>query len=122
MFRKRSIDRSMFYNASPEIFQRATDLRKNMTSAEKLLWNRISKSQIQGLRFKAQHPIDRFIVDFYCHKVKLVIEIDGEVHEMVEQAERDQGRTAELEAFGLKVLRFSNQEVFENLEDVLKTI
>jgi len=93
-----------------------------MTSAEKLLWNRISKSQIQGFRFKAQHPIDRFIVDFYCHKVKLVIEIDGEVHEMVEQAERDQGRTAELEAFGLKVLRFSNQEVFENLEDVLKTI
>jgi len=112
----------MFYNASPEIFQRATDLRENMIAAEKVLWNRINNGQIKGFRFKAQHPIDRFIVDFYCHKARLIIEIDGEVHEQEEQHERDEARTAELEAFGLKVLRFSNQDVFENLEDVITTI
>ncbi len=122
MFRKRSVDRSMFYNASLEIFKRAKELRENLTPAEQLLWSKINAGKIKGYRFKPQHPIDRFIVDFYCHKAKLVIEIDGEVHENDEQLERDRGRSAELEEFGLKVLRFSNQEVLETMEDVLKII
>ena len=122
MFRKRSISRSMFYNASPEIFKRAKELRENLTPTENLLWHELNRKKFKGYRFKPQHPIDRFIVDFYCHRAILVIEIDGEVHEQGEQVERDQGRSAELEAFGVKVLRFSNLEVQENLEDVLKTI
>ncbi|MFC2101962.1 endonuclease domain-containing protein [Bacteroidota bacterium] len=122
MFRKKFVDRSMFYNASPEIFKRAKELRGNMTAAERLLWSEISNGKIDGYRFKSQHPIDRFIVDFYCHKARLVIEIDGEVHHEEEQFERDEGRTAELQEFGLGVLRFTNQEVLEDIENVLKII
>ncbi len=67
--KKRTIERSMFYNASPEIFQKTEMLRKNMTKAEMILWGRLRKNQL-GVRFKAQHPIERFIVDFFCHKAK----------------------------------------------------
>ena len=112
----------MFYNASPEIFKRAKELRGNMTSAERILWSKINSGKLQGFRFKPQHPIDRFIVDFYCHKARLVIEIDGEVHNEEDQKERDQGRSAELEDFRLTILRFSNQDILENTEDVLKSI
>jgi len=69
-----------------------------------------------------KRSVDRFIVDFYCHKAKLVIEIDGEVHENEEQLDRDQGRCAELNGFGIMVLRFTNQEVLESIEEVLKNI
>ena len=117
--KKRSIEYSMFYNASPEIFQRAEELRKNMTEAEKILWERLRKNQL-GVRFKAQHPIERFIADFYCHKAKLVIEIDGQIHDF--QIEYDVGREAELEKYGLKIIRFSNDEVIHNMNLVIEKI
>ncbi|MBN1199747.1 MAG: endonuclease domain-containing protein, partial [Bacteroidales bacterium] len=122
MFRKRSLDRSMFYSASPQVFIKAKELRENMTGAERALWSKISREKIEGYRFKPQHPIGSFIVDFYCHKARLVIEIDGEVHYHEEQFELDQGRSDELERFGLKVLRFSNQEVIQGIEEVFDTI
>ena len=122
VFRKRSAERVMFYNASPGIFKRAQLLRENMTPAENLLWSHLQKGKMMGYRFKSQHPIDKFIVDFYCHRAKLVIEIDGEVHQEKDQAERDQGRTAELEHYGLTILRFTNQEVVENIDDVMLKI
>jgi very-short-patch-repair endonuclease len=74
-------NRSMFYNAKPHIFEKANDLRKNLTEAEKILWFYLKKNKILGFRLKAQHPIERFIADFYCHNLKLVIEIDGGIHE-----------------------------------------
>ena len=117
--KKKTIERSMFYNASPEIFRRAEELRKNMTGAEKVLWGKLQKSQL-GVRFKAQHPIERFIVDYYCHKAKLVIEIDGEIHKF--QKEYDLGREAELEKYGIKILRFSNDEVIQNIDLVIEKI
>ena len=83
-----------------------------MTDAEKALWNRINKNQL-GTRFKAQHPIDIFIVDFYCHKYKLVIEVDGGYH--VNNQDYDEGRTAELEKFSIKVIRFLNEEVLNDI-------
>ncbi len=86
----------MFYGAKPSIFKNAEKLRKNMTSAETKLWNSLSNKQLSGFRFKNQHPIHAFIVDFYCHKAKLVIEIDGEVHDGIEQADYDIGRTHEI--------------------------
>jgi len=122
VFRKRSIERGMFYNASPEIFKRAKELRENMTPAENMLWSHLQKGKMMGYRFKSQHPIDKFIVDFYCHRVKIVIEIDGEVHQEEDQVERDQGRTAELEYYGLTVLRFTNQDVIESIGNVLLEI
>ena len=88
------IRKDMFYNAGPEIFRRAKELRDNMTSAEKHLWNYLNNKKLDSFRFKAQHPIGNFIADFYCHRKKLVIEIDGEIHQDEEQTERDEGRTS----------------------------
>ena len=116
---KRTVERTMFYNASPEIFKKAEILRKNMTKTEKMLWDKLKKNQL-GVRFKAQHPMMNFIADFYCHKSKLVLEIDGESH--IKQKEYDSGRTAEMEKFGIRVIRFSNDEIIENIEKVIKVI
>ena len=110
---------AMFYGAKRSIFQYAEVLRKDMTVAEKKLWDRLNKSQL-GVRFKAQHPIDIFIADFYCHKFKLVVEIDGGIHET--QKEYDEGRTAELESWGLTIIRFSNEEVMNDIEKVVEMI
>ena len=109
----------MFYGAKRTIFQNACELRKEMTPAEKVLWNRLNKSQL-GVRFKAQHPIDIFIADFYCHKYKLIVEVDGEIH--LSQKEDDENRTAELERFGLTVIRFTNKEVLNDVEKVVDEI
>jgi len=109
----------MFYNAKRKIFQNACELRENMTDAEKHLWLRLNKNQL-GVRFKAQHPIDIFIVDFYCHKYKLVVEVDGDIHSF--QKDYDEGRTAELERFDLKIIRFTNQEILNNIEKVVDEI
>lgn len=117
--KKQTIENSMFYNASPEIFKKAEYLRKNMTEAEKLIWNRLRKNQL-GVRFKAQQPIDQFIVDFYCHKVNLVIEVDGENH--IYNQEYDRGREAEIEKFGIKIILFSNKEIFEDLNIIIEKI
>jgi len=70
---------NMFYGAGPLIFRRAEDLRKNMTSAEKIIWNHVHINEWR-LKFRRQHPISNFVVDFYCHPIKLVIEIDGDIH------------------------------------------
>lgn len=115
-------ERSMFYGASPALFEQAKKLRENMTFHEKLLWERIKSNQIHGLRFKAQQPISMFIVDFYCHKLKLVIEVDGEIHLKKDQNEYDSGRTHELQGFGVLVLRFSNEEIQQDIEMVMTRI
>mgnify|MGYP000848844986 FL=1 len=109
----------MFYGANPEIFVKAKELRENMTDAEKILWSRLKNKQL-GKRFKPQHPISIFIVDFYCHSKKLVVEIDGGYHKT--QLEYDNGRTYELEHFGIKVIRFTNEEVLNNIDKVLDAI
>lgn len=117
--KKRIIEREMFYNASPKIFRTAEELRNNMTEVETFLWEKLKRNQL-GVRFKAQHPIERFIVDFYCHQAKLVIEIDGEIHKF--QQEYDFGREAEIEKYGIKIIRFSNEQVLNNLDEIIYTI
>ncbi len=109
----------MFYGANPNIFRRAAWLRYNMTPAEKLLWEKLRKKQL-GVRFKAQHPMGRYIVDFYCHQAGLVVEIDGPIHNY--QKEEDQHRTDDMKKDGITLLRFKNDEVFENIEGVLERI
>ena len=86
---KRVIERNMFYGARKSIFLRAVELRNNMTLAEKKLWNELKKRDIFKVRFKRQHPIDIFVVDFYCHKYKLAIELDGEIHSQEDIKEYD---------------------------------
>ncbi|MRT94222.1 endonuclease domain-containing protein [Ancylomarina sp. 16SWW S1-10-2] len=110
---------SMFYNAKPHIFEKAKYLRENMTMAELKLWEVLRNKQVQGLRFRAQHPIDIFIADFYCHSLKLVIEIDGGIHLNAEQKEYDIGREAEINHWGIKIIRFTNAEVEKDIDQVL---
>ena len=112
----------MYYGAPPEIIEKAKGLRNNMTKTEKLLWSRLRKKQIKNTRFYRQHPINIFIADFYCHKFKLVVEVDGKIHNKSDIQEHDENRTAELERFGLKVIRFTNDEIFSNIEYVIKEI
>jgi Uncharacterized protein conserved in bacteria len=110
------------HKASPEIFRRAKELREQMTQAEQVLWGKLRANRLNGLHFRRQHPISKFIVDFYCHQHRLVIELNGEVHEEKDQIERDLGREEELKALGLQVLRFSNDTVIYGMEYVLGEI
>ncbi|NEZ63569.1 endonuclease domain-containing protein [Leptolyngbyaceae cyanobacterium CCMR0082] len=103
-----------------DLVARAKALRKNMTSAEKKLWEGyLRNSKFRVLR---QRPIDHFIVDFYCAKLKLVIEVDGDSHFTEEGKIYDQERTTRLEGYGLQVLRFTNQEVLQEFESVCQQI
>ena len=113
---------SMFYSAKPHIFEKAKALRNNMTSSELKLWEHLKGKKMVGLRFRPQHPIDIFIADFYCHPIKLVIEIDGGIHQTIEQKEYDIERTAELNNWGIEVVRYTNNCVENNIEQVIKEI
>jgi len=93
-----------------------------MTSAEFKLWEALKGKQVLGFCFRAQHPIDIFIADFYCHPLKLVIEVDGGIHNNQDQKESDIGREAELENLGIKVMRFSNEQVEDELTLVIDEI
>ena len=122
----RVIKRTMFYGASPNIFDKARLLRNSMTEAEKIVWDELKNRNVFKARFRRQHPIAIFIVDFYCHEYKLAIEIDGEIHLKNEVIEYDDGRSHDIEKLGIKILRFTNDEVFTDLkritEEILKTI
>ena len=112
----------MFYGAGGRTFVKAKQLRKNMTKTESLLWERLSNNQLDGIRFRRQHPIANYIVDFYCHKYKLVIEVDGEYHRTKDQMIHDQKRDSTLKNLGLSILRFTNQEVHQNIDKVITKI
>ena len=112
----------MFYNAKLHIFEKAKILRKNMTEAEQKLWEILRNKKMLEYRFKPQHPIDIFIADFYCHALKLVIEVDGGIHKNIDQREYDIGREEELNNWGIKVIRFSNDEIENDINIVKKEI
>jgi len=120
--RSRVIERNMFYGASRNIFEKASELRRNMTEAEKILWIELKNRQIFKARLRRQHPIDIFIADFYCHKHKLVIEVDGAIHSEKEILEYDDGRTHDIEKLGIKILRFTNIEVMTDIQTVKQRI
>jgi acetylglutamate kinase len=112
---------NMYYGAGPFIFKRAEELRANMTSAEKIIWQHVHINQWK-VKFRRQHPISNFIVDFYCHPLKLVIEIDGDIHDLDEVKKNDVAREEILKSFGLTVLRFKNEDIYKNNKTVLKRI
>jgi len=111
-------DNDMHIGATPIIFERAKNLRENMTPSEKEVWELVRNKNINGYKFRRQHPILKYILDFYCHKLKLVIEIDGGIHNTREQIKKDKLRTKHLEEYGLTILRFSNDEVKKNIDKV----
>ena len=102
------------------ITQAAQQMRKDLTDFEAIVWDEIRERRLGGLRFRRQHPAGRFIFDFYCPRAKLVVEVDGGVHDG--QAEYDAERTAELERFGYTVIRFKNEDIRDRLPEVLDEI
>lgn len=104
----------MFFGAGAPIFKNAEALRYRITAAEGLLWGYLKGSQL-GIKFRRQHPLGIYIADFYCHQHKLVIELDGNIHNLPEVATNDIERQINLETDGITVLRFTNNEVFNNL-------
>ena len=110
----------MYFRAKPGTLETARILRNRMTNSEILLWEKLKGKQILGLKFRSQHPIDIFIADFYCHKARLVVEIDGEIHEG--RIEYDDGREAEIEKYGIKVIRFTNDEIINDIISVVNKI
>ena len=113
---------NLHQNATPSTFQNARDLRHNETNAEKKLWQLIRNRQINGRKFRRQHAIADYVLDFYCHECKLAIELDGGIHNLKENKQYDIARTNVLNEFQITVLRFRNEEVINNVESVLKRI
>ncbi|TAE34853.1 MAG: endonuclease domain-containing protein [Cytophagales bacterium] len=116
------MDTDMFYGATPSPFAFAKELRDSMTPAEQALWVSLRMNKLNGFRFKAQHPIHTFVADFYCHAARLVIEIDGCIHDPIEQQIYNSNRTYVLQELGLQVIRFRNEEVINRLDWVLNEI
>jgi very-short-patch-repair endonuclease len=105
---------------TPGVETAARELRAQRTAAEQVLWEALRRRRLNGLRFRCQHPAGPFVLDFCCPAHKLVVEVDGGVHDS--QLEQDGYRTAHLEAYGYRVLRFRNEEVLTNLALVLERI
>ena len=109
-------------DATPIVFGFANALKKEMTEAEKFLWENLRNRKLNNLKFRRQHPIGKFILDFYCHEKMVAVEVDGRIHNTEEMRERDEGRTYMLAEWGIKVIRFTNEEVINELHAVLETI
>ena len=107
---------------SGQLKQRSRELRKNMTDAEKLVWSKVRGKQPKDCQFYRQKVISNYIVDFYCPRAKLVIEIDGGRHYMSDGKQKDTVRDSDMNDLGLRVLRFSNREVSENIDGVVEVI
>jgi very-short-patch-repair endonuclease len=97
-------------------------LRRNLTPAEAVLWRALQNSGLEGKKFRRQHGIGPYIADFYCPECRLIVELDGAVHEGPLETERDEARTTYLRELGIRVIRFENRAVFESLELVLNSI
>ncbi len=104
----------------PLIRNRAVELRSERTPAERKLWSRLRDQKLGGFRFRQQHPVDRYILDFYYPSTHLAVELDGDSH--VEQEQYDQDRTDWLIRNGYRVMRFPNSDVHEHIESVLEAI
>ena len=101
---------------------KARQLRKIQSNCEKYLWSELRRKNIFGLKFRRQHPIGRYIVDFYCFEKKLIIELDGPVHEDEDRKIYDEKRQKELEYMGYKVIRFKDYDIFDNLDKIINKI
>ncbi|MCI0438756.1 MAG: endonuclease domain-containing protein [Chloroflexi bacterium] len=105
---------------SREIIERAKELRKNATEAEQHLWQHLRRLQLGGYRFRRQCPVGAYIVDFFCFEKGLAVELDGSCHS--QQADYDAERTLWLESQGIRVLRFANSQVLDEVESVKQSI
>jgi very-short-patch-repair endonuclease len=109
-------------NSRPSTYENARDLRKVQTAAEKKLWKALRNAKICNLKFRRQHTFDDYILDLYCHQIKLAIEVDGGVHDDPEVAAYDIIRIRNLNSYGITVIRFKNEEVEKNMDTVIEII
>lgn len=107
---------------TPEVRAAPKVLRWELTAAERELWEALKGRRLNGLKFRCQHPVGPYVLDFYYPEHHLVVEVDGGIHERPDQAAYDADRTEQLEAFGYRVLRVRNEDVFRNLSGVLAEI
>ena len=117
-----SYNDNLHKEAVGKLYQYGRELRQDSTEAERLLWTVLRNRKLNGLKFRRQHPLDKFIVDFYCNEKKLVVELDGGVHNEKINREYDEARTAILAGLNVIVLRFKNEEVINDVQGVLKKI
>ena len=115
------MEKKMFHYAQPQIFANAKELRNHLTHSEMILWSYLKQKPF-GFRFRRQHPINDFVADFFCFRLKLVIEVDGGIHEKPEVKEKDIQKENWLVENGLSILRFTNFEIERGLEKVILTI
>ena len=106
----------------PQLKTTARTLRKNMTDSELKLWSRIRRKQLHGLQFYRQRPIGNYIVDFYCPQAQLVLEVDGAQHMNAREIQQDQYRNSYLKQQGVRVLRFDNLQVLNQIDAVIERI
>ena len=109
-------------SARPGAVGRVRELRDQDTWTERVMWERLRGRRFLGLKFRRQFPIDGFISDFCCYELRLVVELDGGVHEEPSQAARDQSRDAHIRSLGYTILRFPNKEVLHDMAAVLRKI
>ena len=117
-----SYNDNLHKEALGKLYQYGRELRQESTKAEKLLWEELRNRKLNGLKFRRQHPLDKFIADFYCNEKKLVIELDGSIHDEKINKDYDAARTAMLAGLNVIVLRFQNEEVINNVKAVLNKI
>ena len=111
----------MHFGAKAPLFQRAALLRHNPTPAEEILWEKLRNNQL-GYRFRRQHPLKIFAVDFYCHYLRFVIEVDGNIHQEAETQLADHEKDVALKDLGLHLLRITNDDVIFHLDEVMDKI
>jgi very-short-patch-repair endonuclease len=112
----------IYFNTSIEVLGRARKLRNHTTEVEKIIWKYLRRKQIDGYKFRRQHPIGKYIADFYCHEAKLVVEVDGKIHLTEKQKEHDEKRTKYLEELGIKIVRVTNEKVIYRIDEVVGLI
>jgi len=112
---------SLHQNATQQIFEHAKWLRNNVTLTESILWEEVRNKKL-GVKFRRQHPLGAYVVDFYCHELRLVIELDGEYHTSIHQQGVDQEKDLELLGSGSTVLRINDKEVLEKLPGVIELL
>lgn len=117
-----AFNRNLHLDANRKLYQYARDLRGSQTLPEDILWQYLRSRRLDGLKFRRQHPLVEYVADFYCHEKKLVIELDGAVHDTEVNKDYDEARTNWLADLDVTVLRFRNKDVLYNLESVITAI
>ena len=122
MYKNKAMKKRKISWYNPKLKEYARELRNNSTKSEIILWLKLKGKQMYGYDFHRQKPIDYYILDFYCHELQLGIEVDGYSHQLLKVQKKDERKEKRMNNFGITVLRFSDNEVLKDMENVLRAI